>query len=68
MKKIIHFLVTLVLLFATLDGLRDTFFPDNPISYIKELAAIALFSLLLMLVIRKKIKISKGIIIGFNIF
>ena len=68
MKKIIHFLVTLVLLFATLDGLRDTFFPDNPISYIKELAAITLFVLLLMLMIRKKAKISKGMIIGFNIF
>ncbi|MBW6012708.1 hypothetical protein CGB73_28105, partial [Klebsiella sp. 11263] len=59
---------TLVLLFATLDGLRDTFFPDNPISYIKELAAITLFVLLLMLMIRKKAKISKGMIIGFNIF
>ncbi|HHT1166593.1 TPA: hypothetical protein ACTYB9_001180 [Klebsiella michiganensis] len=68
MKKIIYFLVTLVLLFATLDGLRDTFFPDNPISYIKELAAITLFILLLMLMIRKKANISKGMIIGFNIF
>ncbi|WP_218779136.1 hypothetical protein, partial [Klebsiella michiganensis] len=66
MKKIIYFLVTLVLLFATLDGLRDTFFPDNPISYIKELAAITLFILLLMLMIRKKANISKGMIIGFN--
>lgn len=54
MKKIIHLLVTLVLLFATLDGLRDTFFPDNPISYIKELAVITLFFLLLMIAVRKK--------------
>lgn len=68
MKKIIHLLVTLVLLFATLDGLRDTFFPDSPISYIKELAAIALFMLMLMLMLRRKAKVRKGIIIGFNIF
>lgn len=68
MKKIIHLLVTLVLLFATLDGLRDTFFPDNPISYIKELAVITLFFLLLMIAVRKKIKINKGVILGFNVF
>lgn len=67
MKKIIHLLLIILLFFATLDGLRDTFLADNPISYLKEITAIAIFFLLLLAAIRKKIKISNVTIIIFNV-
>lgn len=67
MKKIIHLLVIILVFFATLDGLRDTFLADNPISYLKEATAIALFFLLVITAIRRKMKINRITIVIFNI-
>ncbi len=43
MKSIYRTLLLIIIAFASLDGLRDTFFYGNPISYTKELAVILLF-------------------------
>lgn len=67
MKNIIGLLVTIVIFFATLDGLRDTFLADNPISYVKEMSAISLFFLLMLIAVRRKVAIKKMNIIVFNI-
>ena len=48
-----RWLLITVILFATLDGLRDTFIPGNPISYIKEIAVFLLFINLLCARIKK---------------
>jgi hypothetical protein len=68
MKKIIKILVTVLLAFATLDGLRDTFLPDNPISYVKEIGAVLLFFLLFIISYKRKININSRFILVCNFF
>lgn len=68
MKQIVNILVFIVLGFATLDGLRDTFLPDSPISYLKEIAAFALFFLVFLVSYKNKIKTNSRLILICNFF
>lgn len=68
MKKIIYYLVIVLVIFATLDGVRDTFLKDNPLSYIKEFFSILLFLLLTLVTYKKKLKLSNSTIVIFNVF
>ncbi|NWA73466.1 hypothetical protein HX775_16320 [Serratia proteamaculans] len=68
MKKIVNILIVILLGFATLDGLRDTFFPDNPISYIKEAGAVLLFFILFIVSYKRQININSRFILVCNFF
>lgn len=68
MKTIINALVIISLFFATLDGLRDTFLRDNPISYLKECSSFVLFLLLCLNTYRRNIKITSIYFLLCNIF
>lgn len=43
MRVLIKIFLWVVVLFATMDGMRDTFFLDSPISYVKEICSAVLF-------------------------
>lgn len=66
MKTIVFILLVIIVISATLDGLRDTFIADNPISYIKELSCILLFFVLLMFFIRRGLQFKIGFSLVFN--
>ncbi len=68
MKHIINILIFITLFFATLDGLRDTFLRDNPISYLKEISSFVLFLLLSLNTYRNGIKINSSFYIICNLF
>ncbi|NCG54146.1 hypothetical protein [Serratia fonticola] len=68
MKSIVYVLLCIVIMTATLDGLRDTFIADNPISYIKEISCILLFAVMLLIVLKRGLRFKLSFPLIFNFF